>query len=327
MISRIADRIDASVDALGRAVSWLTALLVLPWYAVVPETLGRWRVTGYWLYQPVGLRRALSLPFWLVWTFVSGDGTWQSGHASWHSSIRSQWLAALAFGTVALALVVRLRRRLFSGDRALIWLWVAAACIGPLVFDFVNGTGTVARPRYALAALPGVLVLAAVGLSRLRPVVRVLVLLAILLAWSSGVRTIFHLPSREYEPYEPVAVALSASAGPDDMVLVHSIPSGVLGIARYSTGATAVASWVGQLGQRRMPADAEALTEGRAKVIVVKIHEVGEPAPEESWLRVHARLVGESGRQGARVSVFRPLSGERFTWRPSREDAPPADGR
>lgn len=35
MISRIADRIDASVDALGRAVSWLTALLVLLAFGLV----------------------------------------------------------------------------------------------------------------------------------------------------------------------------------------------------------------------------------------------------------------------------------------------------
>jgi 4-amino-4-deoxy-L-arabinose transferase-like glycosyltransferase len=303
----------------------LTALLVLPWYAVVPETLGRWRVTGYWLYVPIDLRRALSLPFWLVWTFLSGDGTWQSGHASWHSSVRSQWLAAFAFGAVALGLGAGLRRRLFSGDRGLVWLWVAGACIGPLVFDLLNGTGTAARPRYALAGLPGVLVLAAIGLSRVRLGLRVLVLLTIVLAWSSGVRTIFHLPSREYEPYRPVAVTLSESVTPEDLVLVHSIPSGVLGIARYVNGATMMASWVGQLGQRRMPTDAETLTDGRRKVIVVKIHEVGEPAPEDAWLREHARLVGESERQGARMSVFRPLSGERFVWGPSR--APGADGR
>jgi 4-amino-4-deoxy-L-arabinose transferase-like glycosyltransferase len=305
----------------------MTALLVLPWYVVVPESLGRWRVTGYWLYEPVSLLRALSLPFWLVWTFVSGDGAWQSGHASWHSSTRSQWIAALAFGAVALALALGLRRRLFSGDRGLVWLWVAAACIGPLVFDLMRGTSTAARPRYALAGLPGVLILAAVGLSRLRLAMRVVVLLAILLAWSSGLRTIARLPSREYEPYRDVAVRLSASVAPEDLVLVHSIPSGVLGIARYMSPATMVASWVGQLGERRVPADAEALTEGRAKVIVVRIHDVGEPAPEDSWLRVHARLVGESEQQGARLSAYEPRSGERFTWRPARGDPPRPDGR
>jgi hypothetical protein len=287
---------------------------------IVPETLGRWRVTGYWLYGPVSLRRALSAPFWLTWTFVSGQ-------EFWGSSTRSQWLAALAFGVVAVAFGLALRRRLFSGERGLIWLWVAAACVGPVVFDLMRGTTTAAIPRYALAGLPGALVLAAVGLGVLHRAARVAVLLVILLAWSSGVRAILRLPSRQYEPYREVAASLNQTVTTDDLVLVHSIPSGVLGIARYVNGATMVASWVGQLGRRHVPADAEALTEGRAKVIVVRIHEVGEPAPEESWLRLHAKLVDESGRQAARLSAFQPLSGERFVWGQSIGSAPRVDGR
>jgi mannosyltransferase len=297
----------------------LTALLVLPWYVLLPESLGRWRVTWYWLYVPIDLRRALSAPFWLVWNFLSGQGFWAP-------LPRSRWLAALAFTVVAVALAL-LGRRLFAGERGLVGLWVAAACTGPVVFDLMRGTNTSAIPRYALAGLPGVLILAAVGLSRLRPAVRVAVLLAILLAWSSPVRAIFQPPYRQYEPYRQVAAMLDAATTADDLVLVHSVPSGVLGIARYVNGATMMASWVGQLGQRRVPADAEALTEGRAKVILVKIHEVGEPAPEDAWLRAHARLIDESRQQAARISVFRPLSGERFVWGPSRGSAPGTDGR
>lgn len=298
----------------------ISGLLVLPWYAVVPETLGRWRVTGSWLYAPVDLRRALVAPFWLVWSFVSGQGFWASAP-------RLRWLAALAFAVAAVALALGFRRRLFADGRGLVWLWVTAACTGPVVFDLMRGTNTAAIPRYAVAGLPGVLVLAAVGLSRLRPMLRVAVLLAILLAWSSGVRAILHLPFRQLEPYRQVAASLNATVTAEDLVLVHSIPSGVLGIARYLTGATMVASWVGQLGQRRVPGDVEALTEGRAKVIVVRIHEVGEPAPEESWLRDNARLMDESRRQAARLSVFQPRSGERFAWGQSRGGPPAPDGR
>jgi mannosyltransferase len=285
----------------------VTALLVLPWYLVLPESLGRWRVTWYWLYAPVSRRQALAAPFWLAWTFLSGQGFWGS-------SDRSEWLAAFAFGVVAVTFGLAFRRRLLSGERGLIWLWVAAACTGPAVFDVLRGTNTSEIPRYALAGLPGLLVLAAIGLGRMRSAGRVVVLLVILLAWSSGVRAILRLPSRQFEPYREVAASLSATVAPEDLVLVHSIPSGVLGIARYAGAATMVASWVGQLGQRRVPADVEALTEGRAKVTVVRIHEVGEPAPEESWLRVHARLVDESRREAARLSAFRPRSGERFVW-------------
>ena len=285
----------------------LTAVLVLPWYVVLPESLGRWRVTWDWLYTPISLRQALAAPFRLAWSFLSGQGFWAA-------SARSGWLAALALGAVAVALGLAFRRRPFSGERGLVWLWVAAACVGPVAFDLLKGTNTSTIPRYALAGLPGLLVLAAVGLGRMRPAVRVVVLLVILLTWSSGVRAILRLPSRQFEPYREVAASLSATATPDDLVLVHSIPSGVLGIARYANGATMMASWVGQLGQRRVPADVEALTEGRARVVVVRIHEVGEPAPQEAWLRVYARLIDESLQQNARLSTFRPRSGERFVW-------------
>jgi hypothetical protein len=277
-------------------------------------------VTWYWLYTPVSLRQALAAPFRLGWSFLSGQGFWAS-------STRSEWLAAFAFGTVAVALGLAFRRRLFSGERGLVWLWVAAACTGPVVFDLMRGTNTAAFPRYALAGLPGLLVLAAIGLSRLRPAVRVAVLLVILLAWSSGVRAILRLPSRQLEPYREVAASLSATVTPEDLVLVHSIPSGVLGIARYLNGATMVASWVGQLGGRRVPTDVQALTEGRAKVVVVRIHEVGEPAPQESWLRAHARLIDESRREAARLTTFQPRSGERFVWERSRWGGPEGAGR
>jgi 4-amino-4-deoxy-L-arabinose transferase-like glycosyltransferase len=298
----------------------LTALLVLPWYVVLPESLGRWRVTWYWLNTPIGLRQALAAPFRLAWRFLSGQGFWGA-------SARSEWLAGLAFGAVAAALGLAFRRRLFSGERGLVWLWVAAACTGPVVFDLMRGTNTSSIPRYALAGLPGLLVLAAIGLGRMRPALRVVVLLVILLAWSSGVRAILRLPSRQFEPYREVAARLNAAVTPEDLVLVHSIPSGVLGIARYVNGATMVASWVGQLGQRRVPADVEALTEGRAKVIVVRIHEVGEPAPQESWLRAHARLIDESRREAARLSAFQPRSGGRFAWGRSRGSGSEAGGR
>ena len=298
----------------------VTVLLVLPWYVLLPESLGRWRVTGDWLYSPLGFRPTLVAPFRLAWSFLSGQGFWAS-------SARSGWLAGLAFAVVAVALAFAFRRRLFSDDRGLVWLWVVAACTGPVAFDLAQGTSTAAIPRYALAGLPGVLVLAAIGLGRIRPAGRVAVLLVILLAWSSGVRAILRLPSRQLEPYREVGVSLSAAVTSGDLVLVHSIPSGVLGIARYVNGSTMLASWVGQLGQRSVPDDVEALTEGRARVIVVRIHEVGAPAPQESWLRVHARLVDESRREAARLSVFEPRSGERFAWGAARPDGPAAAGR
>jgi hypothetical protein len=73
-------------------------------------------------------------------------------------------------------------------------------------------------------------------------------------------------------------------------MIVHSVPSGVLGIARYMPIEIPTASWVGQLRQRRVPQDVERFISGRDRVILVKINEVGEPAPEEGWLLERSRL-------------------------------------
>jgi hypothetical protein len=86
--------------------------------------------------------------------------------------------------------------------------------------------------------------------------------------------------------------------------MVHSIPSGVLGIARYLDADVAMAAWVGQLGRRRVPDDLVPLLAGRDRVALIRIHEVGEPAPEETWLRANATLLREEQREGAAVTYF-----------------------
>jgi hypothetical protein len=77
------------------------------------------------------------------------------------------------------------------------------------------------------------------------------------------------------------------------LIIVHSIPSGVLGVARYIRTNTPIASWVVQLGQRRVPGDMERLLSGLRRVAVVKVHDMGEPSPAEAWLREHATLEGQ----------------------------------
>jgi hypothetical protein len=75
-----------------------------------------------------------------------------------------------------------------------------------------------------------------------------------------------------------------------------------------------VASWVGQLRQRRVPDSVEVLTAGYAKIMFVNIHAVGEPAPEEEWLRTHAIVLTEATVLRARLVSFVPRAGERFVW-------------
>ena len=44
----------------------------------------------------------------------------------------------------------------------------------------------------------------------------------------------------------------------------------------------------------------------------MRVHEVGEPAPEEDWLRANAVVSHESRLGSARIIDFQPLHAETF---------------
>ena len=74
-----------------------------------------------------------------------------------------------------------------------------------------------------------------------------------------------------------------------------------------------LAGWVGQLRQRRVPDDVAALVEDRRRVFLVKIHDVGERAPEEDWLREHGHVaLEEKPNDWSSITVFEPRQGETF---------------
>jgi hypothetical protein len=292
------------------AVAGLTILAALPWFLEVPDTLSRWRVTGYWLslrpspYSP--LRAALNLPWSYLSIRVLGQGP------AWADRI-----AAILYLALAVAGGIRLGLSALSPRRRLLWLCVVAACLGPILVDAWRGTYTMAVPRYASTGMPAAFVLVGVALARLHPVARGGLVGAIAVLCLIGVRDLYGWESRNGEPFREVGVLLSEEAGPDDMVIVHSIPSGVSGVARYMTpqapGAeTAFASWVTQLGQRRVPEDLMALAAGRKRVIHVDLHAVGAEAPERDWLLAHASLAARKRRGAATLLYFVPEDGERF---------------
>jgi hypothetical protein len=193
----------------------------------------------------------------------------------------------------------------------LVWLWLAAACLGPLAFDLWRRTLTTSVPRYAIAGMPAAMLLAGVALGRLSPLLNAGLVVLCAVAWVPGLRLVLTNPTR-MEPYRQVGEQIATWATPSDLVIAHSIPSGVLGIARYTGPDVAIAAWVGQLKVRRVPDDLLLLIEGRKRVAVVRIHEVGEPAPEESWLRDRSRLVGERILPRARILYFEPAEGTVF---------------
>jgi hypothetical protein len=286
-------------------------LLVLPWYVRLPEAASRWRVTDYWLeVRPAGFVRAAAVGE-LLWSLFSIRGVW--GVAREHDLVHATVVAALA-GLAAW----RLRGRWFAARRLLPWLWLLSAWLGPVVLDALQGTYMTAVPRYALAGLPAAVVLLAASLAALSPRVR-LALLALLVATSLvGVRRALLDRARIGEPFREVARKLADSIGPDVLVVVHSIPSGVAGLAREleRTGVQGrqadVLSWVTQLGARRAPDDLLAAARGRSRIVHVSIHPVGARADAEEWLKEHARRVQTIRIDAARAIVFEPDQGGVF---------------
>src|SRR6266487_3513171 len=288
------------------ACLFLTIMLILPWYVNLPESLAAWRITKDWLkLQPRGFNR-LAASRDIVLQFFSGRSSLWVRHPISNSA------ALIVFGIVAIRVMWRLRIQLFGQHRLLLWLPFAGACAGPLAFDVVQHTYTVAVPRYAIAALPAAYLLAGVGLSSLGRRTRLITLALIILAWAPNVLSIYNNSSRNWQPLGEISHVAYANSSPSDLVLVHSIPSGVLGIARYANGPAALASWVGQLQTRRVPESLNVLAARRTRILFVKVHPVGEPAPEEQWLRTNAVISKETRIGSARVIDFRPIGSETF---------------
>ena len=282
----------------------VTAAATLPWYVEVPASLSRWRVTGSWLAGPLTWTQVLSAPVLLAWNLLAGRGIW--GGSRWMDRL----LAALLV-LVAVAIWRRGIRPLIEPLPRLIWMWLLFVCVGPVVFDLLRGTFASLMARYALAAIPAAMLLLGLALSRFAPRMNALLVALIVCIWIPGIVALFQSP-RAWEPYVQLGSELSNWAGEGDLIIVHSIPSGVLGVTRYMHSAAPVAAWIGQLGSRRTPQDLDQLLAGRRRVAVVKVHHLGEPAPEEDWLRNHARLLKERAIRSARVLYFTPTVGTTF---------------
>jgi hypothetical protein len=283
----------ALIGATGLAV-----LAVLPWYAGLGLGLGRWRVTQDWLTEtPAGFwRPAAALELFLG--LFSGGAPLQWGE---HRLARAATLAL--FALLAGVLV----RRAGARPRAstlLALLGLLAGWGGPLVFDALRGTYTVGIARYALPAFPAAVLLAASAHARLGPAGRYAHLGALLLAWSPHFELQWRRYSRSWCPLREVANLVAERTDSRSLVIVHSIPSGVLGFARYYDGPAELRAWVPQLADSLPSAPAE-LAPGKDRIVLVRVHEVGAACPLEGWLRSEAVLESEAQREGATLLTFR----------------------
>jgi hypothetical protein len=54
------------------------------------------------------------------------------------------------------------------------------------------------------------------------------------------------------------------------------------------------------------------LVSGRTRIVFVKVHEVGEPAPEERWLRGNAVVFDDMDVGSGKIVEFRPRGEKTF---------------
>lgn len=272
------------IVAAGGAI----VLAILPWYLRLPESLNNWRVTQGWLnLEPAGYSHPKA-----IWEQTSQFFTGQLRDL-WRIHRKAKILALAVTLALVLAAFWRLKGQPMAPRRMLPALWFAAVLAGPFVFDFLQGTYTAAVPRYTLAALPAACLLLSLALGCFTPWLRWGLLILLLTAWAPCHRSILNLKTRSGFPIHEVVRLVGNKPTQEDIVIVHSIPSGVLGVARYYQGNAPIIPWVGQLGTRSVPESIESMVDGRKRIYLIRIHDVGQPAPELDWLRENANLESE----------------------------------
>ena len=308
--------------AIGLGV--ITVIAVAPWYGQVPASLARWRITGAWLNEPLHWPELVTRPFELAWSLLAGGSYWGG------SSAADATLAALYVLLALWLLRGRKLTSLFSIDRRLIWLWVALVVLGPYALDIVRHTGASRVPRYALAALPAAMLLVAFAVRPLSDRARAVFIALILVGWTAGLAPIVR-QRRAGAAYPALASELERRMGPDGVILVHSVPSGVIALSRSLTREQPFLVWIEPLGLRK-PDDLDALLQGRRQVALVQVHNIGLASPAERWLDEHGRLTDRrvydgstdaltsvrdapSDPQLVEISYFEPTDGGTFTSR------------
>ena len=288
---------------------FLTVALILPWYLRLPNSVGSFRgtTTAAWLTQrPHWFDRTVALRDVLVQAFFgTSEQLWpfNSRDVVYHHT------ALVLFSVVAAMAAWRLRLRVFSGGRLLLWLVFGAACLGPLAFDLVAHTYTMAVPRYSVAAVSGAYLLMGLAFATLERRIALIGLTLLILTWVPDISAMYRarLPWR---PLREIARVASAKSSASDVILLHEIPEHVFGIARYASGQAPLVSSLRRLETPPRTDSLNDLIAGRTRVIFIM--NALESVPEEKWFRANA-VVSHETRVGPWAIVdFRPVNAATF---------------
>ena len=267
----------------------LAVALVAPWYMRVPETLAGWRVTKGWLdTAPAGFNPVVAQARMLAgWFMTAGD--WMNRHGI------TDWLLILFIAGAVVTSVVVSRRMLALRATHLLLIWIAASSFGLLVFDVIQHTYARQHSRYAFAALPAALILLAAFVARLPFRIRVVSLAAIVGLWVSGLMRLNRETSGD-NPFRTVASLIRDEGIEDRVVVVHAIPTGVIGIARYVDPNTMMLDWVEALETRTVEKDAAAVAAAASLVTLVKSPPIGVVPEEEYFGTVSSSIARRKAR-------------------------------
>jgi uncharacterized membrane protein len=303
---------DKTRRMMALLIPTIGGLIVGAWYINIPVLLNEWRITKNWQAMPTGTWSWMMARFPTVWlltpmytmsSFVSLRGDW----TSMESLIPVVLLDLIVLGLAVLVFAVavyKLRFSFFTSKRGFLWVWLVAACVGPVCFDLLQHTYTSTISRYAIAGLPAMFLLLAVSLALLPRTIRYCFAAAILFFWAIGDGRMYHSTSRHREPFKIIAQTIEAESPPADLLIIHSVPVGVLGLARYLNTSPLIFSWVGQLRQRSVPGDISRVVANRHTVILLKVHDIDEPALEEKWLADHEILWRSETAESSTLDFF-----------------------
>ena len=293
----------------------IVGILIAPWYLHLPESMAAWRITKDWLKVPQLMQetsyRAL---FYAFRNAFAAFGT--SGLTTW--TLRTVGL--LLSSLFLLGLVRRTPRETLL----FLALWWLLPVFGLFAVDAIQGTYTAAVPRYAFASIPPAIVLASLTADRLLGRAFVPVFAVVLLAYIPALHRLL-VSTERGSWYPPAGQFLETQAASDELIIVHSIPSGALGLARYTTSAAPIVLWTQQLrrheqrdGTEANQADLARLLNGRSRTLVVRVHDVGEPAPELRLLERQGALLRDRQLGSAHVTEFQPQTGAVFALEPTK---------
>jgi hypothetical protein len=188
------------------------------------------------------------------------------------------------------------------------WAWGASSIIGLLMFDLWRGTRASDYLRYALPALPAALVLLGMTIATAPRTVQLLLAVAIGAVWLHAFRvSVFTSEARPFQPLPEVARRLHKwrdTGATEPLVIVHSIPTGVIGLARYLDGNVEMFPSIIRVNNAPAPADIDRATAGYDRFAYVRFHDLGVASTYASWLSEHTQASGTEDIEGVQIRYF-----------------------